>query len=139
MNNLKLGFKGGTFDTVISIAVIHHLSKTEARIECLKEIKRVLKVKGECLVYVWAFEQEGRQFGTQDQFVQWRLQNKYKGGSNADPTQDTRKGVEVLKRYYHLFVRNELEELVQRVGGLEVVRSFYDHQNWCLVFQKVEI
>jgi SAM-dependent methyltransferase len=41
----------------ISIAVIHHFSTVENRIHALREIHRVLKVGGEALVTVWAFEQ----------------------------------------------------------------------------------
>ena len=38
------------------------------------------------------------------------------------------------KRYYHLFEEGELEGLVQQVAGTELLQSFYDKGNWCVVF-----
>lgn len=49
---------------------------------------------------------------------------------------DEAKGAVVLQRYYHLFEQGELEGLVQQVPGLQVVDSFYDRSNWCVMFQK---
>lgn len=44
-------------DFCISIAVLHHLATRERRLKALTEINRVLAVKGQALVYVWAKEQ----------------------------------------------------------------------------------
>ena len=68
-NGLKLPMRGGVFDSVITIAVVHHLATAELRVAALKECARVLKKGGRLLVYVWALEQEGRQFEGQDVFV----------------------------------------------------------------------
>lgn len=54
----KLPFKSNTFDNMISIAVIHHLTSEERRIESIKEFLRVTKPNGKVLVLCWAFEQE---------------------------------------------------------------------------------
>jgi alkylated DNA repair protein alkB family protein 8 len=52
------------FDSVISIAVIHHFSTKTLRIAALTEIHRILKVGGRALIYVWAYEQENKVFKT---------------------------------------------------------------------------
>ena len=39
-------------------------------------------------------------------------------------------------RYYHLFEGGELEELVDSVGALTVVRSSYDQANWWIIVGK---
>jgi hypothetical protein len=44
------------------------------------------------------------------------------------------------KRFYHVFKRGELEMLIEEASknivGLKIIRSFYDHGNWCAVVQK---
>ena len=75
-NSLKLALRSKVFDSVISIAVIHHFSTKELRIQAINELKRIVKIGGKILIYVWAFEQE-RKFASQDVFVPWHLYNKY--------------------------------------------------------------
>ena len=41
----------------MSIAVIHHLSTETRRLQAIQEINRILKIGGEALIYVWAYEQ----------------------------------------------------------------------------------
>ena len=40
-------------------------------------------------------------------------------------------------RYYHVFVENELIALCERVPSLKVLSSWYDHENWCVLAQKL--
>ena len=56
-DSLKLPVRDGVFDSVISIAVIHHFSTPGLRVAALREMHRILKVGGRVLVYVWAYEQ----------------------------------------------------------------------------------
>jgi alkylated DNA repair protein alkB family protein 8 len=56
-DSLKLPVRSGIFDSVISIAVIHHFSTPSLRVAALSEMHRILKVGGRLLVYVWAYEQ----------------------------------------------------------------------------------
>jgi SAM-dependent methyltransferase len=76
-DGLGLGFRDECFDFCISIAVIHHFSNQERRIEAIKEILRILKKGGTALIYVWAMEQEKnskRRFESQDEMVSWKMQ-----------------------------------------------------------------
>lgn len=59
-DNLKLPYKDGCFDAVISIGVIHHFASTKRRIKALQELGRILRPGGKMLVYVWAMEQDER-------------------------------------------------------------------------------
>jgi alkylated DNA repair protein alkB family protein 8 len=43
----------------------------------------------------------------------------------------------VYKRYYHVFWKNELEDLIKQIEGLEVVESYFDHANWCVKVKKL--
>jgi len=39
-------------------------------------------------------------------------------------------------RFYHLFVKGELAQLVSEVPGACVQEMYFDHSNWCAVLQK---
>ncbi|XP_025085816.1 uncharacterized protein LOC112559102 [Pomacea canaliculata] len=43
-----------------------------------------------------------------------------------------------LCRFYHVFREGELDSLItQHVPELKIIRSCYDHANWCLVVEKI--
>lgn len=65
---MALPFKNNTFDAVLSIAVLHHLSTPERRLAALCELHRVAAPGARVLVCVWAFEQS---LEAQDSFVPW--------------------------------------------------------------------
>lgn len=71
---LSLPFENNTFDAIIMIAVIHHINPNE-HIQVLKEIQRVLKPSGNCLITNWAVEQPlnaKRQFVKGLNMVTWK-------------------------------------------------------------------
>ncbi|XP_053363686.1 probable tRNA methyltransferase 9B [Clarias gariepinus] len=70
-DGLRLPYRDGCFDAVLSIAVIHHMSTKERRVRALKEMARTLRVGGRVMIYVWAMEQKRRKFEKQDIFVPW--------------------------------------------------------------------
>ena len=78
-----LRWPDGEFDCVICVALMHHLSSEERRLQALREMLRVLRVGGELLVTAWAQEQEGdsrRRFDTQDVLVPWTLPQQWQEG-----------------------------------------------------------
>ncbi|KPP62465.1 putative methyltransferase KIAA1456 [Scleropages formosus] len=70
-DGLRLPYRQGCFDAILSIAVIHHLSTKERRIRAIKEMARTLRVGGRLMIYVWAMEQKRRKFEKQDVFIPW--------------------------------------------------------------------
>ncbi|XP_014227656.1 mucin-5AC-like [Trichogramma pretiosum] len=70
-DNLALPFRDESFDAVLSICVVHHLSSTERRVRALKELARVLRIGGRLIISVWAMEQKHRKFESQDVLVPW--------------------------------------------------------------------
>lgn len=44
------------------------------------------------------------------------------------------------KRFYHVFKHGELERLIEEASktivGSKIIKSFYDHGNWCAIVQK---
>ena len=45
----------------------------------------------------------------------------------------------MYKRFYHMFLKGELDELVAQVPGHKVEKSYFDHANWAVVLRKDEI
>ncbi|KAJ3385834.1 Alkylated DNA repair protein alkB 8, partial [Chytriomyces hyalinus] len=42
----------------------------------------------------------------------------------------------VYQRYYHVFVKGELDQVVEAAGGLDVNKSGYDRDNWYVIATK---
>jgi SAM-dependent methyltransferase len=128
-NGLHLPYKSETFDAVISVAVMHHLSTPEARSKFLQEAIRILRPNGgRCIITVWAREQpiktswECIPHGQNDYFVPW-VENK-----------DTQI---IHKRYYHLFTYNELKGMIEAIKTeFQSYNIEYEMGNWCLTVFK---
>ena len=133
---LDLPHGNGLFDFAISIAVVHHLSTRERRVEAIKSILATLRKKkgglegGRALIYVWALEQKSSRRGwdkgdTQDVMVPWVMKQGVKGEKNAAEEK-------TFKRYYHLYREGELEEDVREAGGA-IIDHGYERDNWWVV------
>ncbi|KAI8816877.1 S-adenosyl-L-methionine-dependent methyltransferase [Fimicolochytrium jonesii] len=150
-DNLRLPYRDASFDFVTSIAVIHHMSSPERRFGAVEELFRILRPGGSMLIFVWAFEQEGkRKFQEQDVFVPWHMpKQRY----NPDKSQQTAPSPDttapapafkeegedrVYQRYYHMFKAGELDALVGQLEGATTVKAGYDRDNWYVVVRKDE-
>lgn len=126
-NCLNIPLLDNSIDYIMSIAVIHHLSTSNRRLASLMEIYRVLKIGGTALIYAWAKEQpKFKNETTQDVFVKWNLQKKY-NDLNQDQT---------FYRYYHLFKKNELELLIDKIDGIKIIESGSQSNNWYCIIEK---
>ena len=188
-NVLQLPFKDESIDACIFIAVLHHLANERRRLDALRNVVRMLKSGGQCLVYVWAFEQELR--GTKSSYIKqkydWKLEDTRcvpvelgesngsvegvdqdcdsKQHSNENPNRNAtrlmpihyngtkfkhqncfvpwkKKNKEVPLeetdlRFYHLFKEGELDGLLRRLDGVQIVDSFHDNGNWAVKFRKI--
>ena len=131
-DGLSLPHRCAFFDFAISIAVIHHLSTSERRIEAIKSVLKTLRPPegathgGTALFYVWALEQKQSRRGwdrgdQQDVMVPWVTQS----ASTADAVENSK----TYDRYYHLYHEGELEQDILIAGGT-VVESGYEKDNW---------
>lgn len=137
-DNLSLPHPRSTFDFAISIAVIHHLSTPNRRIQAIAAVLEVLRPSikdqsggtrnqgGKALIYVWALEQKHSRRGwtegdDQDVMVPWVMNQKPTGGSHQES--------KTFNRYYHLYRQGELEQDIAEAGGL-VIESGYEKDNW---------
>jgi tRNA (uracil-5-)-methyltransferase TRM9 len=123
-NNLYIPYRTDIFDFTISVAVIHHFSTHERRLQAVSELVRITRVGGLIYIQVWAMEQPDcskRKFTTSDNFVSW--------GSN--------KHQRVYNRFYHIFVEGELQQLLANLPNISIKESFYEHGNWGVVLTKL--
>ena len=105
----KLPFNDNTFDNIICIAVFHHLSNIERRMNCLKEMYRVLRLGGQVLISVWSKNQSHNK----------KLNFNY--GKNLVPWKSN-KGISKCFRYYYIFRCKKLEDLF--------LESDFSIKNW---------
>jgi tRNA (uracil-5-)-methyltransferase TRM9 len=127
---LDLPHPDGVFDFAICIAVVHHLSSHERRVQAIKAVLSTLQPKGSALFYVWALEQKNSRRGwdehsSQDVMVPWVR----KAIKNTDTEQ------KVFQRYYHLYHKGELEQSIGEAGGT-VVESGYEKDNWWAIARR---
>ena len=146
-----LPYRSDVFDYALNIAVLHHISSPERRVELVKETMRIVKVGGVALFYAWALEQEqggvsGHQFEGQDVLVPFHNKIKVKGVAPEDererqsrvsgaPTHgeaDPEKRSVVYQRYCHVYTEGELPKLFENLPWCEVTAAYYDHGNWCV-------
>ncbi len=111
-----------TFDSIISVAVIHHLSTEQRRIDAIKNIIKYLKSGGSALVSVWSNQIDKTKFtkleSRGDYLVGWNNQHQ---------------------RYYHLFDSDELDNLILKAdinNEIIVETKIYECDNWVIIIRK---
>ncbi|RYO78896.1 hypothetical protein DL766_003008 [Monosporascus sp. MC13-8B] len=155
--------RGAGVDFVICVAVVHHLSTRERRVEAVRALLECLREDGRALVYVWALEQGSSRRGwdegaDQDQLVPWVMRTSNKankprakkkrkdddgdGGGDQEPTTAAAagdaNGDRTYQRYYHLYKKGELEEDVMAAGGT-VLDSGYEKDNWWVIAGRKDV
>lgn len=154
-DGLALPFRGGCADFAICVAVVHHFSTRQRRVDGIRGLLECVRpAGGKVMVFVWALEQAGSRRGwderaDQDQLVPWVMRQpqqkkkKKKRGKGRGDGQGEEEGEEEAKeeeeeeektfqRYYHLYRKGELEEDVEAAGGA-VLESGYDRDNWWVI------
>ena len=114
---INLPFPNNFFDKVYCISVFHHIPSPELRIKFLEEVKRVLKPEGLLVLRVWDFWKRKIGFKLLLKFSFLKII----GASKLDffdafiPWKD-QKGKVLIQRYFHLFTKKELENLIKIVS-----------------------
>lgn len=61
-------------------------------------------------------------------------------GSTSSSTQSSPGDQPEYHRFYHVFREGELVDLIERhVDNLHILNCYYDHANWCVVAEKVQV
>lgn len=125
-NGLNLPFATNAFDFSISIAVIHHLSTHEKRIQFLRELLRTTAPNGRILITAWAAEQpikhKWQHLGNNDYMIPWT--DKFTNTTHM--------------RYYHLFSKSYVDKLLSHIDDEHCTLSSvnYERDNWCIELRK---
>lgn len=122
-NLLNLKLESDYFDTIISIAVLHHFSTKNRRQKALDELVRCLKPGGWIFCTVWGNANDNTDSTNSDYFIPWH---------NNQNKNDI-----VYQRYYHLFNNNELLNLALENKLLSVKSCYYSNNNLYLLAQKL--
>lgn len=116
-----LPFKDDIFDAALYIATLHHIPSELDRLRSLEELKRTLKPGGTALVSVWALDQPK---------FEDLLEKKSEDPNYADIFLPwTRSDGKVFQRYYHLFEKDELRDLISK-SGLKIEKYFFSSDNY---------
>ncbi len=145
-NILNICIKDNSVDATICIAVLHHLSTEENRLQAIKELIRITKIKGRILIYVWAFKQDNNsrvsqsKFKEKDCLVPWHLQEKYINKSEISNYKsilyDSKEKLYIFQRYCHLFSTNELDNLLNNIKNICIINKGYDKGNLYIEIEK---
>lgn len=52
------------------------------------------------------------------------------------PSSSNSKEFQTFYRYYHVFCEGELRRLCTNINNVAVKDTWYDHENWCVLFEK---
>ena len=123
-NACDLSFKEQEFNSIFSIAFLHHLPFKKIRLKILKDCYSFLKPNGFMVCTVWNFYQPRLikkyktwkiLFGFKDVFIPFKFDDKE------------------VKRYHHVFTKNEFKKLFKR-AGFEIIDTYYirkgEKTNW---------
>jgi len=125
INIKNIPYRDSIFDNSFTVAVIHHIDNEKDRLKAIKELVRVTKVGGTIFIQVWSAEiPKNKKFikinDNNDYFVTWFV------------TKDN-----LIKRFYHLFTRDEFESLLLEVKNIKILKIEEEMGNWYSIIEKV--
>ena len=112
-NILNIPFPNDYFDSVICIAVVHHLKTHEERLQAINELIRV--TKGRLLFSLW---KEMRYSPNATKGVITKLNNE---GDYLIPWSING---QILQRFYHFITDVELEEIKTLYPNIKIINSY---------------
>jgi len=119
---LDLPYEDTTFDTVLAVAVLHHIPSRRYRRRALGEVFRVLKPGGHLLMTNWNTFNYGFLIRHPRNALEMLLPRR--GLDFRDILVPWKKGRKKADRYLHAFTRRELGRLC-RQAGFEVLEQYY--------------
>ena len=136
---LHIPFRANVFEGGICIAVLHHITTAQRRVQLIRECARILTAGAHLLLYAWAHEQEKVRSAEKDVLVPWKLRktNHRADGKGASGSA-VGEFVGDERRFCHLYGKDEIEELIREecADVLRVEQSYYDRENWAVVCVK---
>merc|ERR1712039_168026 len=153
---VHLPYRSGLFDAVICIAMLHHLSTRERRIEVIKECLRVTKPNGRILLYAWAQDQEdgggvsNHDFntGSQDCLVAWHHKLSAASKDDSEEWKSGQAAMKILNHAKHVgntsasaitMTRGKESEGIQASGYVDEEKRAVVYQRYCHVYKEGEL
>ena len=128
-------YEDNSFDAIISVAVIHHLSTEKRRIQMIQEIERILKIGGISLITSWASSTNSTNHTNTikqlNKSIRLDEENNY-----LIPWEDRDDKI-ISYRFYHLVEEGELERLIRYVPNLQIKSCTFDKNNWNIIIEKI--
>ena len=116
----KIEKPDNSFDYILSIAVLHHLEKTDDRQIAIDEIVRLLKKGGKAIVQVWSNFKYSEQINENNDFlVNWK---------NDDNI--------LYSRYYHKFEKDEFSKLFIK-DKINILEFYEEKNNFICIIEKI--
>jgi ubiquinone/menaquinone biosynthesis C-methylase UbiE len=97
----RLPFPDHSFDLVCCIAALHHLPTPKLQLKALKEMRRVCKKNGFCIITVWNLWQPKYK-----KFIQSKNHHAWIPWGNKKS----------IQRFYYAFTKKELTDLIKKSG-----------------------
>ena len=113
----KLPFKNDFFDAAIYIAALHCIPSEKKREKSLKKLFVVLKKNSEALITVWSKNHIKLVNHPRNSTVSWKKNSKE------------------LQRYYYLYDKEELKDLLENIG-FEIISINDDGKNIISIVKK---
>ena len=131
------------FDFIICIAVIHHLSTFDRRVQMIVEIINMLKINGTALITAWTTD-----IGFNIPFDKFKHQSNkiFKKSVKINDDNDymipfSHNNIN-YNRYYHLFNYNDFIDIIDVAKKIitnhqiTIVDYYYESNNYCIIIKK---
>lgn len=124
--NIKtIPYRDSVFEHSFTVAVLHHIEKEIDRVKAINELVRVTKSGGTIFIQVWSADiPKNKKFikinDNNDYFITWFLKKDH-----------------LIKRYYHLFTREEFNRLLQQIENVEILQIEEEMGNWWGIIKRV--
>lgn len=118
-----------TYDSIICIAVLHHIKSAELRQVALQRMYEALNPGGALLVTVWSYEHTGARFP-----------KVFTIGDNIVPWKSLLDGKSKVDRYYYIYDKHHLDmflETFKCMYSSAVINVHWEEQNWILEIKKL--
>jgi len=125
---LNLLLKNHEFDIIFAIALLHHIPTQRLQLKVLRNCFKILKKNGLIILTVWNLRQPRLLLKykiwpfSKDVYIPWKLKTT-KPRSELGSTI----GDKILKRYYHVFTKGELKQIVKK-AGFKIIECYFSRK-----------
>ena len=133
---LNLLLKNHEFDIIFAIALLHHIPTQRLQLKVLRNCFKILKKNGLIILTVWNLRQPRLLLKykiwpfSKDVYIPWKLKTT-KPRSELGSTI----GDKILKRYYHVFTKGELKQIVKK-AGFKIINCYFARDNLITIAKK---